>query len=100
MKSPKVSKSISRERRVPEAGTPEYTRWRANVVAGRRKSKARRLKSGLLTVRETARKYGLPPSFLGRLADRGEIAVVEAGPRRYIHEAEAARKFGGGQNAA
>jgi hypothetical protein len=47
-----------------------------------------------------AYKYGLPASFVRRKADRGEIGVIESGPRRYIHESEAARVFGGQGTAA
>jgi hypothetical protein len=101
MKSQKVSKSIrGSKRKVPDAGTPEYAKWRAKVVAGKRQSKARRQKAGLRTVREIARQYGVPVSFVGRMADRGEIGVIESGPRRFIHENEAVRVFGGTQSAA
>jgi hypothetical protein len=97
MKSKKVSQSKERTRRVPPQGTPEYERWHRNVVAGMRRSRTLRRKAGLLTVTQVAREYGLPVSFIRRMADRGEIRV---GPGRYIWEREATRVFGQGEGTA
>jgi hypothetical protein len=95
MTSQKVSEGITkRTRRVPVQGTVAYKVWRKNVLAGIRRSQMRRRKAGLFTIPETAEKRGLPVAFVKRKADRGEVATVESGARRYIHEAEADRVFG------
>jgi hypothetical protein len=95
MKSQKVTRSIQKGvRRIPPAGTAEFELWRKRVTAGRRKATAHRRKAGWRTIRETAKERGVSPNFLGRMADRGEIEVVESGSRRYIHESEAERVFG------
>jgi hypothetical protein len=85
---------------VPDAGTPEFKRWRANVVAGKRKSKARRRSAGLMSIQEVALQFGLPVSFVRRKADRGEVRTIESGPRRYIWITDAARVFGQGEGTA
>ena len=95
MKSQKVSESIPRrKRRVPEEGTAAYRRWRKNVVAGRRRSRLRRREAGLLTIAEVAEKHGISVTFVRRMADRRELAVLDGGARRYIRESEAERVFG------
>jgi hypothetical protein len=81
---------------VPEAGTLEYRIWREKVATGRRKSTERRRKAGLRSMREIAKKYGVTVRFVSRMVDRGELAMIGC----YIHEAEAARAFGGGRTAA
>jgi hypothetical protein len=91
----KVSDSIAKHsRKAPDPGTDRYERWRANVTVGRRKAKARRIKAGLLTIAETARKYGVSKAFVGRKADRREVRTIESGSRRFIHVDEAERVFG------
>ena len=97
MSQSKVAKSIAlHDRKVPRAGTKAHELWLSRVVEGKREARQRRLECGLLTVAETAHRYGLSVRFVGRLLDRGQLRAVEAGPRRLVHESEAARVFGGG----
>jgi hypothetical protein len=101
MKPRNLSEGIQRHpRRVPAQGTAAYKVWHKNVLAGIRKSHMRRRKAGLLTIPEVARERGLPVAFVKRKADRGEIATVESGARRYIFQSEADRVFGERQGSA
>ena len=85
---------MKRTRRAPEPGTPEHRRWRKNVIAGRRESRERRQRGGIYTLPELALKRGYPYAFVKRMADRGELATIGSGGRRYVQEAEAERVFG------
>ena len=96
MKPQKVSKSISRKqaRKIPDAGTPAYQKWKKSIAAGRARAQMRRREAGLLTLAECAERYGVPVTFIRRLADRRELAVIDAGARRYVRQTEAVRIFG------
>jgi hypothetical protein len=96
MTKPKQVLKAKERRKVPEAGTAAWRRWQARVVAGRRKKRELRHKAGLRTRGEIAQRYGVTYALLSGMVTRGELSVI--GP--YIHEAEAARVFGGGQSAA
>jgi hypothetical protein len=94
MKS-KVSKA-RKVRRVPQQGTPEYTRWRDRVASGMRQGKIRRQQAGLLTLIQVAVRYNLPVCFVRRKARLEELRVIKSGRRAYIWANEAERVFGEG----
>jgi hypothetical protein len=95
-----VSKGKSRLRRVPPPGTPEFERWRRNVVSGMRKAGRRRRAAGLLTLRQVSAQYGLPLCFVRRKVSLGELRVIRSGQRAYVRADEAQRAFGEGSTAA
>jgi excisionase family DNA binding protein len=98
MSEKKVAKSSIglHDRKCPRRGTKAHQLWLSRVVEGKRDARQRRLECGLLTISETAHRYGLSRLFVSRLLDRGQLRAVEAGPRRLIHEDEAQRVLGGG----